>query len=183
MLAQPDRRLFLRYLGAGFTGAAITSGGGPLGPVVEARGPMPFTDAGAEMQEAGGFTTFGPIVPSDRDDLLLPAGFAYQLLIAYGDRFTRSGERFGFNCDFTAFLPRNADGTEGLLFVNHEYVGTADRLLRAGVHRRGRRRADGRGHEVRRGRAASCTFAQNASGNWVRRAAATSIAASRPTRS
>jgi secreted PhoX family phosphatase len=33
-------------------------------------------------------------------------------------------ERFGFNADFTAFLPLNASATEGLLWVNHEYVGT-----------------------------------------------------------
>ena len=46
------------------------------------------------------------------------------MLITYGDRFTSSGERFGFNADFTAFFPRNADGSEGLLAVNHEYVGT-----------------------------------------------------------
>lgn len=47
------------------------------------------------------------------------------MILAYGDRFTRSGERFGFNADFTAFLPRNPEGYEGLLVVNHEYVGTA----------------------------------------------------------
>jgi hypothetical protein len=35
MSATSDRRLFLYYLGAGFTGAAFN--GGPLGPLAEAR--------------------------------------------------------------------------------------------------------------------------------------------------
>ncbi len=55
---------------------------------------------------------------------MLPSGFRYVTVLAYGDRFTSSGERFGFNVDFTAFIPRNTAGTEGLLWVNHEYVGT-----------------------------------------------------------
>ena len=33
--------------------------------------------------------------------------------------------RFGYNADFTAFLPM-ADAREGLLFVNHEYVSLPD---------------------------------------------------------
>ena len=65
---------------------------------------------------ASTFLSFGPIAPTDRDDLVLPAGFRYLTVLAYGDRFTSSGERFGFNADFTAFIPRNADGTEGLLW-------------------------------------------------------------------
>ena len=47
-------------------------------------------------------------------------------ILAYGDRFTSGGERFGFNADFTALLPRNSDPTtQALLVVNHEYVTTA----------------------------------------------------------
>ncbi|MGE0041597.1 MAG: PhoX family phosphatase [Vicinamibacterales bacterium] len=119
-----DRRLFLKYLGAGVTGAVAGASAGPLGPIVEARGAMPFAGATAAAA-AGSFMSFGPIAPTDRDALTLPGGFRYQVVLAYGDRFTKAGERFGFNADFTAFVPRNADGTEGLLFVNHEYVGDA----------------------------------------------------------
>ena len=118
-----DRRLFLKFLGAGVTGA-VGSSMGPLGPIVEAAGPMPFQQA-ASPSAASSFLTFGPLKPSDEDRLILPNGFEQQIILAYGDRFTRSSERFGFNCDFTAFLPRNADGSEGLLVVNHEYVGTS----------------------------------------------------------
>lgn len=121
-----ERRLFLKYLGAGFAGV-VANAANPLGPIVEARGAMPF-QAGtlaATTEAATDFLTFGPIVPTDRDDLVLPSGFRYQTVLAYGDRFTAAGERFGFNADFTAFIPRNAAGTEGILVVNHEYVGTA----------------------------------------------------------
>jgi uncharacterized protein len=119
-----DRRLFLKFLGAGVTGA-VGSSVSPLGPIVEAAGPMPFQSPVATTPAAvSNFLTFEPLLPSSDDALLLPRGFDQQLLIAYGDRFTRSRERFGFNADFTAFFPRTADGSEGLLAVNHEYVGT-----------------------------------------------------------
>jgi secreted PhoX family phosphatase len=115
-----DRRLFLKYLGAGMLGS-VAGGVSPLGPIVEARGPMPFQTAAATE-----FLSFQPIQPTDQDELILPRGFRYQTVISYGDRFTSAGERFGFNNDFTAFFPRNADGTEGLLWVNHEYADVAD---------------------------------------------------------
>ena len=122
-----DRRLFLKYLGAGVAGATA-AGAGPLGPIAEARGPMPFQTlpgGGAEKTVFGATTTtFNPIRPSDVDDLIIPDGFNYQVILAYGDRFTSRGERFGFNADWTHFFPRNPEGYEGLLVVNHEYVGT-----------------------------------------------------------
>ncbi len=122
MTADTERRSFLKYLGAGFAGIVAPSAG-PLGPIVEARGAMPF--AGEQSTTgARSFLSFAPIAPTDRDDLMLPQGFRYETVLAYGDRFTNSSERFGFNADFTAFIPRNAAGTEGLLWVNHEYVGS-----------------------------------------------------------
>ena len=119
-----DRRLFLKFLGAGVTGA-VGGSVSPLGPIVEAAGPMPFHDPVRRPPAAAStFLTFDPLKPSSEDALVLPRGFDQQVLITYGDRFTSSGERFGFNADFTAFFPRNADGSEGLLAVNHEYVGS-----------------------------------------------------------
>ena len=85
---------------------------------------MPFSFPSVAGKLA--FPSFEPIAPTDRDDLVLPRGFGSHVVIAYGDRFTRSGERFGFNCDFTAFFPRNDEGTEGLLVVNHEFHGSVD---------------------------------------------------------
>jgi uncharacterized protein len=117
-----DRRLFLKFLGAGVTGA-VSSSVSPLGPIVEAAGPMPFNTE--EQQTAPStFLTFQPVTPSSEDVLVLPLGFEQHVVIKYGDRFTATQGRFGFNSDFTAFFPRTPDGNEGLLAVNHEYVGT-----------------------------------------------------------
>ena len=33
-----------------------------------------------------------------------------------------TNSRFGYNADFTAFIPLAANGGEGLLWVNHEYL-------------------------------------------------------------
>jgi uncharacterized protein len=124
MSAVSERRLFLKYLGAGFAGY-VANAATPLGPLAEARGAMPFQLSEAAVAAVTDFLTFGPISPTNQDELVLPAGFRYHTIIAYGDKFTSADERFGFNADFTAFLPRNAEGTRGILWVNHEYVGTA----------------------------------------------------------
>jgi hypothetical protein len=63
---------------------------------------------------------FTPIAPTTRDDLVLPSGFTYDVIAQWGDRLPGTNARFGYNADFTAFLP--LPGTdEGLLLVNHEY--------------------------------------------------------------
>ena len=125
MSASHDRRLFLKYLGAGFTGA-VAAGAGPLGPLAEARGPMPFQRAGEIVGPAetspGRFLSFNPIQPSTKDDLVLPAEFTYDLVAVWGDRLPGTNARFGYNADFTAFIPIAPNGGEGLLWVNHEYL-------------------------------------------------------------
>lgn len=69
---------------------------------------------------------FRPIRPTTRDDLVLPPGYRYDVLRVYGEEI---GPRlpFGYNADFTAFFPIDApeggrSSTDGLLWVNHEYV-------------------------------------------------------------
>jgi len=60
--------------------------------------------------------------PSDKDDLLLAPGLNYQTVIKWGEQISAS-DTFGFNCDFTCFLPLDEDNpTDGLLWVNHEYI-------------------------------------------------------------
>lgn len=103
----PDRRLFLKFLGAGLTGACIYPDG--LGPL--AVGPA----------VAAPHLPFAPIAPTTRDDLMLPSGFDYDVLARWGDRLPGTNVRFGYNADFTAFIPLPGAG-EGLLFVNHEYI-------------------------------------------------------------
>lgn len=117
-----NRRRFLQFLGVGLTAAAYREG---LGPLAEARGPMPFQGEGPARAPL----TFVPIRPTDRDDLVLPAEFTYDVIALWGDRLPGTNSRFGYNADFTAFIPTTQDGTEGVLWVNHEYVSLPDVAL------------------------------------------------------
>lgn len=62
------------------------------------------------------------LVASDKDDLLLTKGLNYHTLIKWNDKIS-DADTFGFNCDFTCFIPFDDKYPEdGLLWVNHEYV-------------------------------------------------------------
>lgn len=59
---------------------------------------------------------------SNKDDLLLTEGLDYQVVIKWGDQMTAE-ETFGFNNDFTCFIPFDeSNPDDGLLWVNHEYI-------------------------------------------------------------
>jgi secreted PhoX family phosphatase len=102
------RRRFLKFLGAGLTGA-YAGGLGPLGTAAQTARSAPFA----------------PIRPTSRDELVLPAGFRYDIVARWNDRLPGTNARFGYNADFTAFLPLPESG-HGLLVVNHEYVSLPD---------------------------------------------------------
>ena len=62
------------------------------------------------------------INPSNQDDLLLTNGLNYHTVIKWGDKINNI-DTFGFNNDFTCFIPLNKNNpTDGLLWVNHEYI-------------------------------------------------------------
>lgn len=62
------------------------------------------------------------LTASDRDDLILTKGLHYEVLIRWGDPIN-SDDTFGFNNDFTCFIPfDDKKPNDGLLWVNHEYV-------------------------------------------------------------
>lgn len=113
-----DRRKFLTYLGSGAAALAVASTGlGVLENKAEARSADHLF--GFKTNKVSGY--FTPIEPSDADDLILPAGYKYDVVAAYGDVINKAGETFGFNCDFTMYLPMNGSSERGLLWVNHEY--------------------------------------------------------------
>jgi secreted PhoX family phosphatase len=61
--------------------------------------------------------------PSSSDELLLAPGLKSEVLIKWGDALDALGDlRFGYNNDFTAFIPFAGLPNEGLLWVNHEYT-------------------------------------------------------------
>jgi secreted PhoX family phosphatase len=132
------RRSFLKYAGLGSV-AALLDPEAAWSQAANRR--RPRSDAPV---------FFEPINPSADDRLLLPAGYRYEVVAAWGDDLgsraaatrivhTANGqdfgirqgdvERFGFNCDFLAYFPLDAltnrggrlDSRDGLLWVNHEF--------------------------------------------------------------
>ena len=62
------------------------------------------------------------LLPSNKDDLLLAKGLNYQVIVRWGDKINAE-DTFGFNNDFTCFIPFDeSNPNDGLLWVNHEYI-------------------------------------------------------------
>ena len=143
-----NRRVFLRYVGAGVSAVVGSSLLGPL-----AR--LPGSVAGASIVGAiGAFTRddgtpfWTPVAypvpqPGDggdaasdatrfasfdvQDDVVLPQGYRYDVLAEWGDRFGPPDEptrqiSFGFNADYTGLVPVQGKPDEFFLIVNHEYI-------------------------------------------------------------
>jgi len=112
------RRDFLQFLGKGIVATTL------LPPFITACAPSqqltvnPFID----------FPIKG-ISPDQTDLLTLADGLNFEVLIRHADRIS-DVDTFGFNCDYTAFIPESA--TKGTLWVNHEYP---DQLFVSGYKR------------------------------------------------
>ena len=91
-----------------------------LAPQVEAAGKDAANKLVGFKKKVSGLN-FKPIDPSDKDDIVLPKGYKYEVVAAYGDKINEKGETFGFNCDFTEYFPIEGSSNRGLLWVNHEY--------------------------------------------------------------
>ncbi|KPC74656.1 hypothetical protein ADL26_09445 [Thermoactinomyces vulgaris] len=111
------RREFMKFVGVGT--AALVGATTGLEQVAEAA-EKGTTDAFKKMAHR---PPFRPISPSDHDKLVLPKGFRQDLIAAWGDDIG-NGEKFGYNCDLTVYFPINGSSKHGLLWVNHEYIGT-----------------------------------------------------------
>ena len=59
--------------------------------------------------------------PIASDNLELAAGLSHDILIKWNEQISKK-EFFGFNNDFTCFIPLNDNPYDGLLWVNHEYT-------------------------------------------------------------
>lgn len=56
------------------------------------------------------------------DDVVVPPEYERYVIVSWGDRvFPNKEEYFGYNCDYTGFVPVNGNN-DGYLWVNHEYV-------------------------------------------------------------
>lgn len=118
-----NRRQFLTYLGAGTAALASLATGIPA----LAAGPLSGRTAdhlfGLETKASHFNPKFSPIQPTTKDDVVLPKGYTYDVIASYGDVINPAGDTFGYNNDFTCFLPIDGNPEHGLLWVNHEYLG------------------------------------------------------------
>lgn len=102
-----SRRQFLKFLGATAATATVATPG--------CSTPQKTADTKA--------LGFEPLKASYKDDLLLAAGITAKVLASYGDRLNKRGEVFGYNNDYTAYVPfEKSNPDEGWLWVNHEAV-------------------------------------------------------------
>ena len=77
---------------------------------------------------------FAPVLPNNRDNVTVPAGFGHDVLARWGDPVVKGAPafdvhnqssasqalQFGYNCDYVDVLP--LPGRRALLIVNHEYT-------------------------------------------------------------
>jgi uncharacterized protein len=121
-----NRRDFMVFFGAALGGAALSERFLLHESIAEAAraefqipftpilGPMPLATSGiAPLQQVERYQQFAVT-----DDLVLPKGYRYQVLAAWGDRLGNS--RFGYNNDYLSFIETAPN--EGYLVVNFEYI-------------------------------------------------------------
>lgn len=119
-MSELNRRKFLTYVGTGVGALTVASTGlGAMVPKAEAKGVEAASHLFGFQKKISGLN-FKPIDPTDKDDLVLPRGYKYDVVAAYGDVINKKGDTFGFNNDFTLYFPIDKD-KRGLLWVNHEY--------------------------------------------------------------
>src|SRR4051812_16222418 len=100
-----SRREFLEFLGRGSV----------------ALGTLPFLNACESASLALNPEPFRALVPTRIDALTLVDGLKYDIIARWDDPI-RDGLKFGTNNDYTCFFPANEEGTEGILWVNHESI-------------------------------------------------------------
>ncbi|MGY1604522.1 PhoX family protein [Geodermatophilus sp. SYSU D00815] len=135
-----SRRNLLKAAGA----SALVVAAGPVGVAAadDRRG-----GRGRGGGRPDGALTFQPVEQDLLDDVVVPAGYTYSVVLRWGDPVERDApefdidaqtpeaqaKQFGYNCDFIGFLP--LDGGKALLVVNHEY--TDEQLMFSGVAEEG----------------------------------------------
>ena len=117
---QYSRKEFLLFLGKASVGFAV------LPPFLMACGNTPKPNGpevlSNDLTKRLRDLKLAPLTASDADDLLLTNGLDYHVVIRWGDEIG-DGDTFGFNNDFTSFIPLDEnDPNDGLLWVNHEYI-------------------------------------------------------------
>jgi hypothetical protein len=115
-----NRRKFISFLGKASLGVLVTP------PFLIGCGntttPVNSENISEETLKRLKSVVLKDLAPSAKDDLLLTEGLNYHTIIKWGDKISDQ-DTFGFNNDFTCFIPLDENNPkDGLLWVNHEYV-------------------------------------------------------------
>lgn len=115
-----NRRKFISFLGKASLGVLVTP------PFLVGCGntttPINSKSISEETLKRLKSVVLKNLAPSAKDDLLLTQGLSYHTIIKWGDKISNK-DTFGFNNDFTCFIPLDeSNPKDGLLWVNHEYV-------------------------------------------------------------
>ncbi len=111
---------------AATTGSALAFNGSAAAAPAPGK-PSPVTAPG---------TDFDPVAPNTEDRVVVPEGYAQNVVIRWGDPVlddapefdlnnqtgAAQAKQFGYNNDFAALLPLDASGKRHLLVCNHEYT-------------------------------------------------------------
>ena len=147
MKRTPDATPFEHLLSQRLTRRRVLGAGATLAPLAIASGGL--LGACTSLRPASALS-FKPIQGSQADDVLLPPGYRYDLLVRWGESLwtstpdldaarlaqgvllepgaaERQQRQFGTNCDAIHFFPLDARGERGILCVNNEY--TLDELM------------------------------------------------------
>jgi uncharacterized protein len=118
-----NRRKFLAFFSAAMGAGALSQSTSyqswariplPSLPFKPVLGPMPLLTSQIDpLQQAQRFKDY-----TIADDLILPEGYSYQVLGAWGDRLGDS--RFGYNNDYLSFVETAPN--QGYLAMNFEYI-------------------------------------------------------------
>jgi secreted PhoX family phosphatase len=147
----PDATPFEDLLAQRLTRRELLQAGAALAPL--AAGAPTLLGAANALADSGNALGFKPIQGSTADQIVLPPGYSYDVIVRWGESLwsdvrdldaaklpsgclfepgvAQQQERwFGQNCDAIHFFPLGARGDRGLLCVNNEY--TDDALMFAG---------------------------------------------------
>ena len=115
-----SRKKFITFLGKVTLGTAI------IPPFLMSYGntstPIKIGDLSTEKLERLKKLSLKGLTSTNEDDLLLTKGLNYHTIVKWNDKISNK-DTFGFNCDFTCFIPLDPKNpNDGLLWVNHEYI-------------------------------------------------------------
>jgi hypothetical protein len=143
---QTDNPTFADVVQTAFSRRSMLKAAGVSALVVAAGPALPAAARNRSGHNGGGADgalTFEPVEQNFLDELIVPGGYTYSVVMRWGDAVEdgapefdidaqtpeAQAKQFGYNCDFIGWLP--LDHHKALLVVNHEY--TNEQLMFSGV--------------------------------------------------